>query len=55
MNSAIQCLSHAFELTKYMITDNFEPDLNVRNPLGTGKKRGEWVEIIVVMIWFKIE
>ena len=38
MNSAIQCLSHCFELTKYMITDAYETDLNTKNVLGTGKK-----------------
>ena len=37
MNSAIQCLSNAFELTQYFIENEFIKDLNQNNPLGTGK------------------
>ena len=37
MNSALQCLSNTYELTEYFINNQFVPDLNVLNPIGTGK------------------
>ena len=36
MNSALQCLSNCFELTKYFLLDFFENDINPDNKLGTG-------------------
>lgn len=35
MNSALQCLSHTFELTEYFLNDRHRDDLNYNNPLGT--------------------
>ena len=34
MNSALQCLSNTYELTEYMIANNFLNDLNPHNPIG---------------------
>ena len=34
INSAIQCLSHCEELTKYFLTKLYEADINKTNPLG---------------------
>ena len=36
MNSALQCLSNCYELTKYFLLDYFENDINPNNRLGTG-------------------
>ena len=36
MNSALQCLSNCYELTKYFLLDYFENDINLNNRLGTG-------------------
>ena len=36
MNSALQCLSNCYELTKYFLLDFFEKDINPDNKLGTG-------------------
>ena len=36
MNSALQCLSNCFELTKYFLLDYYENDINLENKLGTG-------------------
>ncbi|OMJ83764.1 hypothetical protein SteCoe_15242 [Stentor coeruleus] len=35
MNSALQCLSHTFELTEYFLNDHHRDELNYNNPLGT--------------------
>jgi ubiquitin carboxyl-terminal hydrolase 4/11/15 len=35
MNSALQCMSHIYELTEYMLTNKFIADLNPHNPIGT--------------------
>ncbi|OMJ94171.1 hypothetical protein SteCoe_2652 [Stentor coeruleus] len=35
MNSALQCLSHTFELTEYFLNDRHRDELNYNNPLGT--------------------
>ncbi|KAI0788771.1 hypothetical protein C8Q75DRAFT_767864 [Abortiporus biennis] len=34
MNSAIQCLAHTKELTDYFLTDVYQDELNLDNPLG---------------------
>lgn len=36
MNSAIQCLSHCLELTKYFLLNKYQDELNSNNKLGTG-------------------
>ena len=36
MNSALQCLSNCYELTKYFLLDFYENDINIQNKLGTG-------------------
>jgi ubiquitin carboxyl-terminal hydrolase 4/11/15 len=35
MNSAIQCLSNTWSLTKYFLDGNFVSEINNDNPLGT--------------------
>ena len=46
MNSALQCLSNCFELTKYFLLEFYENDINKENKLGTGGK--------IAMIYFKL-
>ena len=36
MNSALQCLSNCYELTKYFLLNFYENDINQENKLGTG-------------------
>ena len=36
MNSAIQCLSHTEELTKYFLLKKFEDEINKKNKYGSG-------------------
>lgn len=38
MNSSIQCLSNVYELTEFLLSNNFLADINEKNPLGTGGK-----------------
>lgn len=35
MNAAMQCMSNTYELTEFMVSNQFIPDLNPKNPLGT--------------------
>jgi len=35
MNSALQCLSHAYPLTNHFLTNAYQKDINTDNPLGT--------------------
>ncbi|KAK9368084.1 hypothetical protein V1509DRAFT_579583 [Lipomyces kononenkoae] len=38
MNSALQCLTHVEELTKYFLMDEYKAELNPHNPLGMDGK-----------------
>ena len=38
MNSALQCLSNCYELTKYFLLNLYEDDINTQNRLGSGGK-----------------
>ncbi|KAK9493982.1 hypothetical protein V1508DRAFT_351974 [Lipomyces doorenjongii] len=38
MNSALQCLTHVEELTKYFLLDSYKAELNPQNPLGMDGK-----------------
>ena len=52
MNSALQCLSNCYELTKYFLLDFYENDINLENRLGT---RGQVVTIyrkLLDDLWF---
>lgn len=35
MNSALQCLSNTFALTKYFLDKHFVSEINKENPLGS--------------------
>lgn len=52
MNAALQCLSNTYELTEYMVTNQFAHDLNINNPLGTqGYMAVNYAELMKTM-WF---
>ena len=53
MNSCLQCLSNSIPLTEYFLTNKFQDEINVQNPIGTKGKltinyaktiRGLWCE-----------
>ena len=35
MNSALQCLSHTWPLTRYFLSKRFAQEINKENPLGS--------------------
>ena len=54
MNSALQCLSHTEELTKYFLLNKYVEEINKKNKLGTckynnyigGKMAESWHELL---------
>ncbi|KAK9237115.1 hypothetical protein V1525DRAFT_433127 [Lipomyces kononenkoae] len=47
MNSALQCLTHVEELTKYFLVDAYKAELNPQNPLGMdGKVASAYAHLI---------
>ena len=38
MNSSLQCLSNVYELSQFLLSNEFLNDLNEKNALGTGGK-----------------
>jgi ubiquitin carboxyl-terminal hydrolase 4/11/15 len=36
MNTALQCISNCYELTKYFLNDYYKKDINTDNPIGSG-------------------
>ncbi|OMJ94630.1 hypothetical protein SteCoe_2120 [Stentor coeruleus] len=50
MNSAIQCLAHCEDLTRFFLCDDYAKKINRNNPLGTkGKLAVAYAEILKVM------
>ena len=54
MNSCLQCLSNTIPLTEYFLTNKFQDEINVHNPIGTKGKltvnyaktiKGLWCEV----------
>jgi ubiquitin carboxyl-terminal hydrolase 4/11/15 len=52
MNSALQCLSHTEELTRYFLQNNYLMDLNSKNPLGTGGKLAKAYADLLKDLWY---
>ncbi|KAK9247838.1 hypothetical protein V1506DRAFT_530826 [Lipomyces tetrasporus] len=47
MNSALQCLTHVEELTKYFLLDAYKAELNPQNPLGMdGKVASAYAQLV---------
>ncbi|CAD8061326.1 unnamed protein product [Paramecium sonneborni] len=52
MNAALQCLSNTYELTEYMVSNEFYQYLNCDNPLGTkGALATAYAELMKIM-WY---
>jgi ubiquitin C-terminal hydrolase len=43
MNSAVQCLSNTTPLLRYFMTDIYQTEINLKNPLGM---KGEFVKTV---------
>mgnify|MGYP000125428299 CR=1 FL=1 len=52
MNSALQCLSHTRELSRYFLDKDFENDLNPNNPLGSSCKLVKAYAELVNQMWY---
>ena len=51
MNSMLQCLSNTPHLTEYFVNDEFEPDINKNNVLGTGGKLAKAYANLMKDMW----
>lgn len=51
MNSAIQCLSHCEDLTKYFLTKQYEQEINYSNKLGTGGEVAHAYYSLMLELW----
>ena len=51
MNSALQCLSHAFPLTKHFLSSNYKNDLNTLNHLGPCGKIADAYNSLLRELW----
>ncbi|CAN0079733.1 unnamed protein product, partial [Ectocarpus sp. 8 AP-2014] len=52
LNSAVQCLSHVQPLTRHVLSNAFQEDLNLTNPLGTGGRLVQAYEQVLKELWF---
>lgn len=52
MNSGLQCLSNTAALTEIFLTDQYEPDLNPTNPIGTRCKLVKAYAALVKEMWY---
>lgn len=51
MNSSIQCLSNTYALTKYFLIEQYKPEINSTNVLGTGGKLAIQFARLMNEIW----
>ena len=51
MNSALQCLSNCYELTKYFLSGLYKYDINEENRLGSGGKIAEIYNQLLKDLW----
>ena len=51
MNSAIQCLSNCFQLTKYFLSNFYQNEINSQNRLGSGGKIARSYKKLLKQIW----
>jgi ubiquitin carboxyl-terminal hydrolase 4/11/15 len=51
MNSALQCLSHTRELTKYFLFECYKADLNTDSPLGLGGNLAKAYHSLLYDLW----
>ena len=55
MNSALQCLSNCYELTKYFILNLYENDINQENKLGSGGRIAVTYRKLLEELWRRDE
>ena len=55
MNSALQCLSNCYELTKYFLLDYYENDINYKNQLGSSGKIAKVYKQLLENLWVSDE
>jgi ubiquitin carboxyl-terminal hydrolase 4/11/15 len=53
LNSALQCLSHTPELTRFFVSDAYKEDINRNNPLGTGGRLADSFSNLIKQLWFE--
>ena len=53
MNSALQCLSNSYELTKYYLEKKFKNEINENNPLGTKGKLARRYATLMRHLWIE--
>ena len=51
MNSALQCLSNCFQLTKYFLSDLYLNEINTENELGTQGKIVKAYTKLLKQLW----
>ena len=51
MNSALQCLSNCFQLTKYFLSDLYLNEINIDNSLGTNGKIAKSYTKLLKQLW----
>ena len=51
MNSAIQCLSNCFQLTKFFLTNLYLSEINTENKLGSGGKIAKSYKDLLKQLW----
>ena len=51
MNSALQCLSNCFQLTKYFLSNLYLNEINVENKLGSGGKVARAYKKLLNQLW----
>lgn len=52
MNSALQCLSNTFALTKYFLEKRYILDINTQNILGSKGKIAKEYANLLINLWF---
>ena len=52
MNSGLQCLSHAYPLTRHFISGDFQADLNTDNVLGSNGEVAREYAVLLKELWF---
>ncbi len=53
MNSALQCLSNTWALTKYFLDEHFKEEVNYNNPLGTKGELASQYARLLNELWNK--
>lgn len=52
MNSALQCLSHTYPLTRHFLTNAYKTDLNEESTYGSGGRIAKEFDALLKDLWF---